>query len=77
MLSGLSNVKSIGALEMAAAYLEDEALQQEAAAAIVRLAGETGESHPERTIVLLRKVIKISKREFLREAAEEIINEIE
>jgi hypothetical protein len=80
VLSGLARTESFAALEMAAAYLEDEALQQEAAAAIVRLAGETGESHPERTRMLLRKVIEISKSDSLRELrewAQEMIGEIE
>jgi len=80
VLSGLARTESFAALEMAAAYLEDEALQQEAAAAIVRIAYAIGESHPEQTRMLLQKVIEISKSDSLRELrewAQEMIGEIE
>ena len=77
VLSGLANIRSFAALEMAADYLEDDALQQEAAAAIVRIAGATFDSHPEQTRMLLRKVIEISKSNSLREQAQEMLDEIE
>jgi hypothetical protein len=77
VLSGLANIRSFAALEMAADYLEDDALQQEAAAAIVRIAGATFESHPQQTKLLLRKVVEISKSDSLREWAQEMLDEIE
>ncbi len=77
VLSGLANIRSFAALEMAADYLEDNALQQEAAAAIVRIAGATFESHPQQTKLLLRKVVEISKSDSLREWSQEMLDEIE
>jgi type 1 glutamine amidotransferase/HEAT repeat protein len=49
VLSGLANVRTLEAMQMAADYLDDNALQQEAAAAIVRIASETFQRHPEQT----------------------------
>ncbi|MHC4621420.1 MAG: ThuA domain-containing protein [Planctomycetota bacterium] len=46
VLAGLANVKSLAALEMAADYLDESALQQEAEAAVVRIAESTHASHP-------------------------------
>ena len=77
VLSGLANIRSFAALEMAADYLEDSALQQEAGAAIVKIADATVDSHLEQTRLLLWKVIEISKSDSLREWAQEIIDEIE
>ncbi|MHC4461785.1 MAG: HEAT repeat domain-containing protein [Planctomycetota bacterium] len=77
VLSGLANVKSIGALEMAASYLEDKSLQQEAEFAVVKIAGGIGGSHPQQSKDVLKKVIQISKNDSLRRQAQEAINQIE
>ncbi len=77
VLSGLANVKSIGALEMAADYLEDKSLQQEAEFAVVKIAGAIGGSHPQQSKDMLKKVIQISKNDSLRQQAQEAINQIE
>jgi len=76
VLSGLANVKSIGALEMAAAYLQDKSLQQEAEVAVVKIATATSGSYPAESKAALQKVIQISKTDFLREQAQEVINQI-
>ena len=62
---------------MVADYLEDNALQQETAAAIVKIAYAIGDSHPEQTRMLLRKVIEISKSDSLCEWVQKMIDEIE
>ncbi|MHC4659264.1 MAG: HEAT repeat domain-containing protein [Planctomycetota bacterium] len=75
-LSGLANVESFAALHMASDYLKDNALQEEAGAAMVKIAEATGDSHPQQTKILLRMVIQISKNESLRERAQKMIEQI-
>jgi len=77
VLSGLANVKSFAAFQMAAGYLEDSALQQEAQAAVVKIAESTHGSHPQQTKAVLLKVVRISKNDSLRQRAQELIKQIE
>jgi HEAT repeat protein len=76
VLSGLSNVKLLAALEMAASYLEDKDLQQEAEVAVVKIAETTIGGSPAESKTALQKVIQISKNEFLREQAKKLIGQI-
>jgi len=77
VLSGLADVKSIGALQMAVEYLEDKGLQQEAEFAVVKIAEAIGGSHPQQSKDMLKKVIQISKNDSLCQQAQEVINQIE
>lgn len=77
VLSGLADVKSIGALQMAADYLKDKALQQEAEFAVVKIAEAIRGSHPQQSKDMLKKVIQVSKNDSLRQRAQEAINQIE
>jgi len=76
VLSGLANVKSLAALEMAASYLKDETLLQEAEVAVVKIAEGTFESHPQQTKDILNKIIQATKNDSLRQQAEKIGNQI-
>ncbi|MHC4154109.1 MAG: HEAT repeat domain-containing protein [Planctomycetota bacterium] len=76
ILSGLGNVKSLGALEMAAGYLQDSALQAEAEAAMVRIAEGIRADHPQQTKAALQKVLETSKNDGLRERAQKLIEQI-
>jgi len=76
VLSGLANVKSLAALEMAASYLQDMALQQEAEAAVVKIAEGVYTDHPQQTNEVLNKIIQTSKNDSLRWKAQEIITQI-
>jgi hypothetical protein len=76
VLSGLANVKSLEALQLAADYLADSALQKEAEAAVVRIAQNTRAEHPGQTKAVLQKVVEISKNEGLRQQAQRLIDEI-
>ena len=76
VLSGLANVKSIAALRMAAAYLEDKTLQQEAEVAVVKIATAIASGYPAESKAALQKVSRISKNDFLREQVQEVINQI-
>ena len=80
VLSALANTRGIESLEMTAAYLDNKALQQEAGAAVVKIAESTLESHPDKTKAVkavLEKVLKTTKSNTLREQAQKLINEIE
>jgi hypothetical protein len=77
ILSALADVESFASLYMASNYLEDDSLQAEAAAAMVEIAEFTAETHPRQTKMLLRKVIRVSKNDSLREEAQELIEQIE
>jgi HEAT repeat protein len=76
VLSGLANVKLPAALHMAASYLADKDLQQEAEVAVVKIAETTVGGRPAESRAALRKVIQISKNEFLREQAKKLISQI-
>jgi hypothetical protein len=76
VLSGLSNVKSLAALEMAVGYLQDKDLQQEAEVAVVKIAEAIVGSHPAESKGALQRVIEISKNDFLRKKAQEAIKQI-
>jgi HEAT repeat protein len=76
VLSGLSNVKSLIALEMAASYLQDAALQQEAEVTVVKIAEGIYTDHPQQTKDVLNKLIQNSKNDSVRKQAQEIIKQI-
>jgi HEAT repeat protein/type 1 glutamine amidotransferase len=76
VLSALANVKGIESLNMAAAHLDNQALQQEAGAAVVKIAESTLKSNPDKTKAVLKKVLKTTKSNSLRQRAQELINEI-
>jgi len=76
VLSALANIEGVESLEMAAAYLDNEDLQQEAGAAVVKIAESTRQSNPDKTKAVLEKVLKTTKSDSLRERAQELINEI-
>jgi len=77
VLSGLATMKSFAALEIAASYLDDKALQREAEAAVVKIAEATGgKGGPEETRRVLQKVMQISSNDSLRKRARKVISEI-
>lgn len=76
VLSGLANIKSLAALQMAVAYLEDKTLQQEAEVAVVKIAEATLGSYPAESKAALQMVSQISKNDFLRQRAQELLNRI-
>jgi HEAT repeat protein/type 1 glutamine amidotransferase len=77
VLSGLAKVESFAALYTASEYLKDNELQEEAGAAMVKIAESTRESHPQQTKMLLQMVLQKSKSDSLREQAEELLEEID
>jgi HEAT repeat protein len=77
VLSGLANTKSFAAMQMAASYLQDEALHQEAEFAVVKIAEAIYGSYPQESKEELMKIVQSSKNDSLRELAQEVINRLE
>ncbi len=77
VLSGLSNTKSLVALQMAAGYLDNEVLSVEAGAAVVNIAGDIYADYPGQATDMLKRIIKTTKSDSLRQQAQELINNIE
>ncbi|UCD56503.1 MAG: HEAT repeat domain-containing protein [Candidatus Hydrogenedentota bacterium] len=77
VLSGLANMKSLAALQMAVGYLGDKALSVEAGAAVVNIAGDIYADYPEQAKDMLNQIIKTTKSDSLRQQAQELINNIE
>ncbi len=77
VLSGLSNTKSLAALQMAAGYLDDGTLSVEAGAAVINIAGGIYADYPEQAKDMLNQIIKTTKSDSLRQQAQELINNIE
>ena len=77
VLSGLSNTKSLAALQMAAGYLDDESLFVEAGAAVINIAGGIYADYPEQAKDMLNRIIKTTKSDSLRQQAQELIKKID
>jgi len=77
VLSGLASARSVAALNMAAAYLDDLALHMEAESAVVQIAQGTYGSDPQRTKEVLAKVIQVTKQDALRQQAQDLIGMLE
>ena len=77
ILSGLSNIEAVAALEMVAKHLDDSEIQEEAAAAIVKIGWRTRHNAPELTKKLLTRVLEITKNEQTSKDAQGIIERIE
>ncbi len=75
-LSGLANVNTLGSLQLAASYLRDEALRQEAEVAVIRIAQATCGSYPGKTKEILQKLLRASASGAIRRQAQEVIDQI-
>ena len=77
VLSGLANTKSLESLTMAAEYLDDIDLHQEAQLTVVKVAQGIFGSYPEQTKAVLTKLMSGTKQDDLRQQAQEVIGQIE
>jgi HEAT repeat protein len=77
VLAGLGNTGSPAAMQMAADYLDDEALHLEAELAVIKISQGIYGSYPSQTREVLEAVIGKTENDSLREQAREIINQIE
>ena len=77
VLSGLAGIKSRCALDMATAYLEDTSLYREAEFAVVKIAEGIGGDFPEVAKDTLKKIIKKTKNDTLRDQAQGVLDKME
>lgn len=77
VLAGLGSASSSEALQLVEKYLNDAALQAEAAAAVVQIAGRLRESDAARARTALDHVMTAVKDAAVRQQAQEVINEME
>jgi HEAT repeat protein len=77
VLSGLSNVEDIEALKFAANYLEDQQLQQEAVAAVLKIAQNTDEQDLKEFKAILYKARQVALNEAIKEEYTDLLKEIE
>ncbi len=76
VLSGLSDVGTISALQMAGGILDDVTLQQEAEAAVIKIAGSLWRKNPEDVRQVLNKLAGMTSSEERRNQAKGLIDRI-
>ena len=76
VLSGLGNVRTVAALEMATGYLDDDELQQEAEVAVGMIAWSIASDHPQETREALEKVLKVTENDQLRQQIQQFIDQM-
>lgn len=76
VLSGLGNVGTIAALEMATGYLDDSELQQEAEVAVTTVAWSIAGDHPQEAREALEKVLQVTENDQLRGLIQQAIDQI-
>jgi HEAT repeat protein len=75
VLSGLGSTNSFEAMQMAAGYLDDKELKEEAEAAVVKIAETTMKEHSRGTKETLQKVIDGTTNESVREQAQKLLKQ--
>jgi HEAT repeat protein len=75
VLSGLGSTDSFEALQMAAGYLDDKDLKEEAEAAVIKIAESTMKGHSSETKETLQKVIDGTANESVREQAQKLLKQ--
>jgi hypothetical protein len=73
LLSGLANVSDPGALSMVEPLLQVETVRAEAAMAVIKIARAIMETHRDRAMMAMNKLLAVLEDEGLRKQAEEII----
>jgi HEAT repeat protein len=77
VLSGLAEVKSLGALQIAMDYLDDETLCREAELAVIKIADNIYREFTKQAQNALKKIVQDSKNDMVRKQAQEQLNQIE
>jgi hypothetical protein len=76
VLGGLATVQTLAAFQAAAPCLDDDAVSQEAAAAVVQIADKIAKQNADAVRDALTKAARIAKDERVRAAAERILGQI-
>jgi hypothetical protein len=78
VLSGLGNVKSLAALQMAASFLDDKSLSREASSAAAKIALGICDKFPKEANEVVKKIIAQTKEtDPLHRRAQEVMDQIE
>lgn len=77
VLSGLAGAKSLAALNMAAEYLNDQTLSNEAGFAAIKIAQGIYKDSPQQAMEMLKKIAQTARSDSLRQQAQETIDGIE
>jgi HEAT repeat protein len=77
VLGGLGEVKDVKALDVVAPFLADEALANEACAAAIKIAKESGQSNKELARTTMKKVLEVSKNDGQKKAAKDVLTKLE
>jgi HEAT repeat protein len=75
VLSGLGSTESFEAMQMAAGYLDDKELKEEAEAAVVKIAEFTMKGHSRETKETLQKVIDGTTNESVKEQSQKLLKQ--
>jgi HEAT repeat protein len=73
VLGGLGSVQTLGALEIATACLDEEAVKEEAAAAVVQIAGKLARQNPAAVRDAVEKALKATSNAEVRASAQKIL----
>lgn len=76
VLSGLADVKSLSALQLAADYLDNPSLKNEAEVAVVQISQDIYDEYPQETREILEQVIRSSENEAVTEEAKEVLVQV-
>jgi len=76
VLSGLANLKTIGALEMAGRRMDEPDLCQEAEVAVIRITGRLWEDNPQEVLPFLHRIVQSSTNEDQKANAQRLIERI-
>lgn len=77
VLAGLGEVKDAKALEVVAPFLADEALVNEACAAAIKIAKESGQSNKDLAKSTMNKVLEVSKNDGQKKTAKEVLTKLD
>ncbi len=75
-LSGLSDIRTIDALNAALSYLTQKDIQNEAETAVVRIAGRIKRDHPQAAKQALEKIISITQNDYIKNRAQDELKRI-
>ncbi len=75
-LSGLSDIRSVEALNAALSYLPQKDVQNEVETAVVRIAGRIRKDHPQEAKKALEKIISVTQSDYIKNRAKNELQRI-
>ena len=76
VLSGLSDIRTVQALDTALSYLTQKGIQDEVESAVVKIAGRIRRDHPQEVKQALKKILSVTKNDYIKKRANEMLNRI-